>query len=93
MILNFSDRETAKIARGDRSRALPPDIQAKALILLRMMTEADDWTELRNPPGNRLHALSGDRAGRYAIRINRQWRIAFRPVDGACADVEITDYH
>jgi len=30
--------------------------------------------------------------GQYAIRINRQWRIAFTPTDEGLADVEITDY-
>ena len=40
-----------------------------------------------------LHALSGDRAGQYAIRVNRQWRIAFTPLDdGSTGDVELTDY-
>ena len=43
-------------------------------------------------PGNRLHALRGDRKGQYAIRINRQWRVCFRWDEGA-TDVEITDYH
>jgi proteic killer suppression protein len=28
-----------------------------------------------------------------AIRINDQWRICFRWVNGDAADVEITDYH
>lgn len=93
MIRNFVDKETARVAAGIHSRRLPPDIQSKALKLLRIMVRVRDWNDLRHPPGNRLHALHGDRAGQYAIRINDQWRIAFRPIDGACADVEITDYH
>ena len=93
MIRNFADRETERVAAGLKSRKLPPAIQPKALKLLRIMARVQDWNDLRDPPGNRLHALHRDRAGQYAIRINDQWRIAFRPVDGACADVEITDYH
>jgi proteic killer suppression protein len=49
--------------------------------------------ELRVPPGNRLEALKGDRAGQYSIRINDQWRICFGWHDGAAHDVEIVDYH
>ena len=93
MIQNFKDRETEKVAGGNRSRRLPPDIQDKAYRLLRQMMRVTDWNQLREPPGNKLHALHGDRKGHYAIWINGQWRIAFRPADGALADVEITDYH
>jgi len=55
-----------------------------------LATRLDD---LRVPPGNRLHALKGDRKGQYSIAINDQWRICFRFVDGDAYDVEICDYH
>ena len=48
---------------------------------------------LRSPPGNRLEALKGDRAGQWSIRINDQWRVCFRWADGDVFDVEIVDYH
>lgn len=48
---------------------------------------------LRVPPGNRLEALRGDRKGQWSIRINDQWRICFRWVQGDAFDVEIVDYH
>ena len=48
---------------------------------------------LRNPPGNRLEALKGNRKGQYSIRINDQWRICFRWSSGHALDVEIVDYH
>ena len=46
-------------------------------------------------PGNRLEALKGERAGRFSIRINDQWRICFRWPEGSPGpeDVEIVDYH
>jgi proteic killer suppression protein len=37
--------------------------------------------------------LKGNRAGRHSIRINDQWRVCFRFVDGDAFDVEIIDYH
>jgi proteic killer suppression protein len=49
--------------------------------------------DLRVPPGNRLEALKGDRAGQYSIRINDQWRICFVWQGGEAHDVEIVDYH
>lgn len=93
MIRNIKDKKTHRLSLGIRVADLPAEIQPKATRLLRTMAECEDWNELRNPPGNKLHALRGDRKGQYAIWINRQWRIAFTPVDGACADVEVTDYH
>ena len=49
--------------------------------------------DLKVPPGNRLHQLRQNRERQYAIRINDQWRICFRFVDGDAYEVEITDYH
>jgi proteic killer suppression protein len=51
------------------------------------------WDDLRIPPANRLEALKGGRKGQHSIRINDQWRICFRWVDGDAHDVEIVDYH
>ena len=55
--------------------------------------DATQLDDLRVPPGNRLHALEGDREGQHAIAVNDQWRICFRFVDGDAWDVEICDYH
>ncbi|MFM7190719.1 MAG: type II toxin-antitoxin system RelE/ParE family toxin [Microcystaceae cyanobacterium] len=49
--------------------------------------------DLRIPPGNRLEKLKGDRQDQYSIRINDQWRICFKWIDGNAYDVEIVDYH
>jgi proteic killer suppression protein len=93
MIQNFADAETEIIWSGRRSRKLPPDIQSTALRKLRMLNNARVLQDLRVPPGNRLEALSGNRAGEYSIRINDQWRICFKWQEGAPSDVEIVDYH
>jgi proteic killer suppression protein len=58
-----------------------------------LIEDAVEFNDLRIPPGNRLEALKGDRIGQYSIRINDQWRVCFRWVEGSAFDVEITDYH
>lgn len=58
-----------------------------------MLDAAEELTDLRVPPGNRLERLKADRAGRYSIRINNQWRVCFDWERGNAYDVEITDYH
>lgn len=60
---------------------------------LEMMHAAQKLDDLRNPPGNRLEILKGDRAGQHSIRINDQFRICFRWFEGHAEDVEIVDYH
>ena len=93
MIRSFADPETELIWSGRRSRKLPPDIQPVALRKLRMLNQARSLSDMRVPPGNRLEALKGSRAGQYSIRINDQWRICFAWQEGGPSDVEIVDYH
>ncbi len=54
---------------------------------------ATNINDLKVPPSNRLHELSGERNGQYSISVNAQWRICFRYQDGDAFDVELTDYH
>jgi proteic killer suppression protein len=48
---------------------------------------------LRSPPGNRIEALRGGRAGQYSIRVNDQFRLCFRWTAAGAEEVEIVDYH
>lgn len=93
MIRSFRDRDTRTVWNGERSRRLPGDIQGVALRKLRLVNAAQRLDDLLAPPGNRLEALVGDRAGQHSIRINQQWRICFRWADGEAEDVEICDYY
>jgi proteic killer suppression protein len=93
MIRSFRCRETERIWQGQRSRKFPGDMQDRALRKLRQLDAASSMDDLRNPPGNRLEALKGDRKGQWSIRINDQWRICFRWSDADAIDVEIADYH
>lgn len=93
MIRSFGDTETEEIWIGVRSRGLPGNIQNKALVKLTLINRAARIEDLRNPPGNRLEKLKGDRAGQYSIRINDQWRIAFDWSEGGASNVRVIDYH
>jgi len=93
MIRTFADKETALIWTGRRSRKLPSDIQQRALAKLAILNRVRHLDELINPPSNRLHALSGDRAGQHSLSINKQWRICFVWKGGDAHSVEIVDYH
>jgi toxin HigB-1 len=93
MIRSFATNDTELIWNGDRAKRLPADIQDRALDKLKMLNRARNFDDLRNPPGNRLHAMKDERLGQHSISINMQWRICFVWKDGDAYDVEITDYH
>ena len=74
-------------------KGVPNDIIKVANRKLSQLHSARSLEDLRAPPGNRLEALTGDRRGQHSIRINDQWRVCFRWIDGDAHDVEIVDYH
>ena len=96
MILSFGDTATADLyhARPTKNaRRFPPDIVKAALRKLDVLNAAHQLIDLHSPPGNRLEALKGDLHGFHSIRVNDQWRIIFRWVEGSAADVALVDYH
>ena len=93
MIKIFAEKRTADLLTRGEVRGFPPDVLRRAIRKLEYVDLASRLEDLRVPPGNRLHALEGDRAGQYAIAVNDQWRVCFRFVNGDACDVEICDYH
>jgi len=93
MIKTFADQRTHDLYIRGKARRFPRDIAKRAARKLEYLNLAIRLGDLKVPPGNRLHALKGDRKGQYSISINDQWRICFRFVDGDVYDVEICDYH
>ena len=92
MIRSFKDEDTETLFRLGRVRRFI-NIERPALRKLKQLELARYLEDLRAPPANRLEKLSGNRVGQWSVRINDQFRIRFRWVDGAAEDVEIVDYH
>lgn len=93
MIRSFGDKATTLVFRGGVPRGMARELAVAARRKLAMLEAAERLEDLRVPPGNRLEALAGDRAGQHSIRINIQWRIVFAWRDDGPHDVEIIDYH
>jgi proteic killer suppression protein len=94
VIKSFADSEThAFWQTGKSAKVPPPNLRSVAKRKLDMVNAAARLTDLKIPPGNRLHALKDDRLGQHAIWINDQYRVCFTWKDGDAYDVEITDYH
>lgn len=93
MIKSFRCKATEALFGGGRPAKHLRSIAKVASRKLDMIDYAEELSDLRVPPGNRLEALRGDRRGQHSIRINDQWRICFVwRADGAY-DVEIVDCH
>jgi proteic killer suppression protein len=92
MIKSFRDKDTRALFEGHCPRRWQAirSVAERKLIQLHAAATLDF---LRAPPGNRLEALKGDRAGQFSIRINEQWRVCFSWEAGDVFDVEIVDYH
>jgi len=92
MIRSFADKDTEQLFHEERNRRFS-SIARVALRKLIQLNRAGRLEDLAVPPGNRLEALSGDRAGSHSIRINQQWRLVFRWTEHGPAEVAIVDYH
>ena len=92
MILSFSDRDTEELFLSGESRRFNA-IARVALRKLIQMNQAVSLGDLAVPPGNRLEALRGNRAGFHSIRVNDQWRVVFRWTSSGPEQVSIIDYH
>lgn len=92
MIRTFVDKNTEALFNGVRVRRFV-NIEKPARRKLEYPDAATALEDLRVPPGNRLEALKGNRSGQHSIRVNGQFRICFRWVNGDACDVEICDYH
>ena len=95
MIVSFADKMTEDLFHGSTSaktRKLSLNMQKAALIKLDILNAAHSILDLKSPPGNRLESLGGNLKGNYSIRINDQWRLAFRLENSNAYDVQIIDY-
>jgi toxin HigB-1 len=92
VIQSFADQETRNIFLTGKSRRWG-DIARTAARRLHALDFASAIEDLRNPPGNYLEKLKGDREGQWSIRINDRYRVCIQ-WDGKDAwNVEIVDYH
>ncbi len=96
MIRSFANDATRDIWNGVNSKAARRVPRVIWPVIRRKLDQLDAVTQLedlRIPPGNRLHSLSGDLAGYHAVRVNDRCRIVFRFEGHDAYDVRCTDYH
>ena len=92
MIRSFGDERTASLFRDERVRQFA-GIARVAKRKLEAVNAAGRLEDLTIPPSNRLEKLKGGLKEFYSIRINDQWRVIFKWINGEPHVVRIVDYH
>lgn len=91
MIVSFRSKALRLFwEEGDR-RGLRPDLVARISDLLDTLDQAGR-PEDTNIQGARFHGLRG-KPPRFALAVNKNWRITFGWRDGHAVAVDLEDYH
>lgn len=84
-LARFFETGNAKGIVGDRNRIRK---------MLAFINAAGSFDELSVPPSYGLYELVGDRAGRWAMTVTKNWRLTFIKIDDmTIADLNLEDYH
>jgi len=94
MTPRFADKRTQAFANGEHVAAFS-GIRRTAERRLAYLLSAVSLEDIRAIPAHKLHKLSGDRQGQWAIWINEQYRLCFEwdADEKMATNIEITDYH
>ncbi|HZV20245.1 MAG TPA: type II toxin-antitoxin system RelE/ParE family toxin [Hyphomicrobiales bacterium] len=92
MIASFRHKGLKRLyEKGDRKGVNAQHVERVENILGLLAAAAR--IEDMNLPTFRLHPLTGDRKGFWAVTVRANWRIVFRFEDGNAFDVDLMDYH
>lgn len=72
---------------GKSHKKIPSDIESALARKLDIINAATDFRDLRSPPGNRFENLEPPLEEYSSIRINDQYRLIFKWVDGKAEDL------
>ena len=92
MIRSFGDKDTEALFRDERPRQFAGTARV-AKRKLEAVNAASRLQDLAIPLSNRLEKLKGVLRDFHSIRINDQWRVIFKWIDGEPHGVRIVDYH
>ena len=92
MIKSFKHRGLKALYDGRTVKRVAPEHVKKLRDILAVL-DRSRGPEGMNLSGFRLHPLTGDRKGHYAVSVSGNWRVTFRFEDSHAADVDYVDYH
>ena len=92
MIRSFGDAWTKELFNDEVVKRFQ-GIARPAKRKLEALNAAHRLNDLAVPPSNRLEKLQGRSKDFHSIRVNDQWRIIFRWIEGEPHEVQLLDHH
>lgn len=92
MIKSFRHKGVEKFYRTGSKAGIQPNHAERLKEQLFMLDNARSAADL-NVPGWRLHQLSGDLRGHWAIKVSGNWRLTFKFEGADTVFVDYQDYH
>jgi len=78
---------------GESVPRIDSNLAKKIRRRLELLGAAKKIEDLYFPPSKQFHVLDGFNPKRYAIWVNKQWRISFLWINNNIHDVYFEDYH
>ena len=92
MITSFRHKGLKRLFEDDDRRCVNAQHAERIENILGLLDAAAKVEDM-NIPTFRLHPLTGDLKGFWAVTVRANWRIVFRFEDGNAFEVDLIDYH
>ncbi len=92
MILRFRHKGLERFFRKGDTSGINAQFARKLRRMLLLLDESTQPSGM-NVPGYRLHPLTGDRKGQWAVSVSGNWRLIFTFEGENASDVDLEDYH
>ena len=92
MIKSFRHRGVEKLFRTGSKAGIQPKHASKLRLQLFALDNAKQAGDM-NAPGWKLHPLTGELKGHWAVRVSGNWRLTFKFEGEDAVLVDYQDYH
>jgi len=92
VIKSFKHKGLESFFYTGSKRGIRPEHGNRLERILDRLNAANDIKDM-NFPGSFFPQLSGNKKGKYAVRVSGNWRIFFEYADGDAYIVDYDDYH
>lgn len=92
MIENWSHKGLKQFFKTGRAAGIAPEHAPRLARQLRHLNDATHPYDM-NIPGWGLHALRGDMAGIWSVKVSANWRLIFGFEGKNAVKVDYVDYH
>jgi len=92
MIKSFEHKSLQELFSAGGTRKIQSKHAARLNLILTLLNAATHAGQM-NAPGLRPHPLKGKPAGRFAVKMDENFRVIFRFEAGHAVQVDYVDYH